>query len=270
MILVTGAHGQLGSAILRILRAQDAPAVGGSRTPAEGIHYLDFDRPEAIDLSTVETLVLVSAGYAEDDQVIARHQAVVDAAVRDGVGHIVYTSLVGAGDHLGFALAHRATERLIVQSGLRWTFLRNGIYAELIGDLLHWPDADTMESAFGEGTVTAVPREDLAEAAAVVAVAPEPHSGKIYELTGEPVAMAELAEALGAQHRSISLGEYRSRLLETEGLLDFQPPMLASIASSVRHGFLADTTDDLEGLLGRPAGSSVDVAARSASLNRPQ
>ncbi|MGJ0184962.1 NAD(P)H-binding protein [Corynebacterium glyciniphilum] len=269
MILVTGAHGQLGSAILRMLGQQGVSAVGGSRTPAERIRYLDFDRPESIDLSTVETLVLVSAGYAEDDQVIARHQAVVNAAVRDGVGHVVYTSVVGSGDHLGFALAHRATERLIARSGLRWTFLRNGIYAELIGDLLQWTDAHTVEFAFGEGTITAVPREDLAEAA-VVAASPEAHEGKIYELTGEPVDMVDLAEMLGVEHRPIGLGEYRARLLGTEGLLDFQPPMLASIASSVRHGFLADATDDVEGLLGRPAGSSIDVAARAASLNRPQ
>ncbi|MEU9060848.1 NAD(P)H-binding protein [Streptomyces sp. NPDC048430] len=90
----------------------------------------------SLDLAGVSTLVLISAGYAEDDQVVTRHAAVLDAAVRDGIGHVVYTSLTTAGDHLGFALAHRATERLVRASGLPWTILRNGLYAELFGGLL--------------------------------------------------------------------------------------------------------------------------------------
>lgn len=40
----------------------------------------------------VDTLVLVSAGTAEDDVVIRRHDNAIRAAEHDGVGHIVYTS----------------------------------------------------------------------------------------------------------------------------------------------------------------------------------
>lgn len=113
MIMVTGANGQLASLTLQELAGRGLAAVDGSRTPRAGQHHLDFDEPPGLDLTGVSTLVLVSAGYAEDDQVIARHHAALDAAARDGVGHIVYTRLTGAGDHLGFALAHRATERMI-------------------------------------------------------------------------------------------------------------------------------------------------------------
>jgi NAD(P)H dehydrogenase (quinone) len=58
---------------------------------------LDFDDHSGIDLAGVSTLVLISAGYAEDDQVIRRHAAVLHAASRDGVRHVIYTSLTGAG-----------------------------------------------------------------------------------------------------------------------------------------------------------------------------
>lgn len=80
--------------------------------------------------------------------VVARHSAVLDAAVRDGVEHVVYTSLTGAGDHLGFALDHRVTERLVEGSGPGRTVLRNGLYAELVGVLLLWAP-DSVESASG-------------------------------------------------------------------------------------------------------------------------
>lgn len=144
MIMVTGANGQLASLTLEELAARNVPALGGSRTPTAGQRHLDFDDHTSLDLSGVSTLVLVSAGYAEDDQVIARHRALLDAAVRNGVLHVVYTSLTSAGDHLGFALAHRVTETMIKATGLEWTLLRNGLYAELFGSLLTWT-ADGLE-----------------------------------------------------------------------------------------------------------------------------
>ncbi|MFB7362445.1 NAD(P)H-binding protein [Streptomyces hydrogenans] len=269
MILVTGANGNLGSATLAALRARGVPATGGSRTPGEGTRYLDFDDHGSLDLAGVSTLVLVSAGYAEDDRVVARHAAVLDAAVRDGVGHVVYTSLTTAGDHLGFALAHRATERLVRASGLPWTVLRNGLYAELFGGLLTWADG-AVESPFGEGALAAVVREDLAEAAAIVAADPTGHDGRVLDLVGSPITAGQVADRLGVPHRVIGLGEYRRRLLEeTPSLLPFQPPMLASIATGVRHGFLDGTSTDLADLLGSPPRDPLATAVAVASVTRP-
>ncbi|GAA2663227.1 NAD(P)H-binding protein [Streptomyces vastus] len=270
MILVTGANGNLGSATLAALRARGAVAKGGSRTPSEGMRRLDFDDHGGLDLAGVSDLVLISAGYAEDDQVVARHAAILDATVRDGVHHVVYTSLTGAGDHLGFALAHRVTERLVRTSGLPWTILRNGLYAELFGGLLIWA-GDGVESAFGDGALAAVAREDLADAAAIVAANPTRHSGRVYDLVGTPITARQVADRLGVPHRTISLAEYRRRLLhETPGLLPFQPPMLASIATGIRHGFLDGTAPDLTDLLDRPARDAVAMAVAAATATRPE
>ncbi|WP_149549840.1 NAD(P)H-binding protein [Streptomyces marokkonensis] len=272
MILVTGANGNLGSATLAALRARGIAATGGSRTPGEGMRRLDFDDPASLDLAGVSALVLVSAGYAEDDQVVRRHAAVLEAAVRHGVGHVVYTSLTGAGDHLGFALAHRATERLVRASGLPWTILRNGLYAELFGGLLMWagPAGDALESPFGDGALAAVARADLAEAAALVAADPARYDGRVLDLVGTPVTAGQVAGRLGVPHRTIGLGEYRRRLLEeVPGLLPFQPPMLASIATGVRHGFLDGSGPGLTDLLARPARDPLDVAAAAARATRP-
>ncbi|MGW4094674.1 hypothetical protein [Nocardia sp. NPDC004750] len=268
MILVTGASGNLASLILTELRERGADVVGGSHTAREGVRRLDFDDPAGLDLQGVPTLVLVSAGYAEDDRVVARHRVVLDAAVRDGVGHVVYTSLTAAGDHLGFALAHRATERLLTASGLAWTVLRNGLYAELFGALLTWTPRG-LESAFGTGVLAAVARQDLAAAAATVAEAPAAHAGRTYELVGEPITADDVAARLGVAHITLDLGEYRARLLASGDLLPFQPPMLASIASSVRHGFLADTGPDLRKILRRPLTDPLTVAADSVASSRP-
>ncbi len=93
-----------------------------------------------------------------------------------------------------------------------------------------------------------------------------PHRGRTLDLVGPPVTAARVADRLGVPHRGIGLGEYRRRLLdETPGLLPFQPPMLASIATGIRHGFLARTTPDLTDLLGRPARDPLAVATATAA-----
>ncbi|MFF7813647.1 NAD(P)H-binding protein [Streptomyces sp. NPDC007945] len=268
MIMVTGANGQLASLTLQELADRKVPALGGSRTPSDGQRHLDFDDPTSLDLTGVSTLVLVSAGYAEDDQVITRHRALLDAAVRDGVTHVIYTSLTGAGDHLGFALAHRATEDLVKASGLAWTILRNGLYAELFGALLTWTP-DGLESAFGDGALSAVARADLAAAAAIVAGRPAAHATKTYDLVGAPINAGDIARRLDVAHRTIGLGEYRARLLADDALLPFQPPMLASIATSIRHGFLSGSSPDLVRLLDRPLTDALAVAADTAAALRP-
>ncbi|MHA7306737.1 NAD(P)H-binding protein [Arthrobacter sp. TMN-49] len=261
MILVTGASGQLGSAIVESLEAGHVPVTRGTRTPAVGSidRHVDFDDLDTLEFTGIETLVLVSAGYAEDDVVIARHERVVAAAERDGVQHLIYTSLATEGDHLGFALAHRWTERRIQESGMRWTILRNGIYAELLGALMV-PGDGVITAPLGHGGIAAVAREDLAEAAAVVASKPEAHAGQVYDLVGSRAVTAEeAARHEGLPYEPESLAS-RRETLNTSDLLPFQPGMLLSLFSSVAHGFLAGTGSDLEGLLTRPLTNPVTVA----------
>jgi NAD(P)H dehydrogenase (quinone) len=215
---------------------------------------MDFDRPETLDFSRVSTLFLVSAGYAEDDVVIRRHGAVLEAAGRQGVKHIVYTSLSQASDHLGFALAHRWTERAVMKSGMSWTILRNGLYAELIGAL-----AATREGRitvpFGTGPISAVARADLADAAVAVLANPEAHAGVKYELSGtKPFSVVDLAERLEVSYEPTSLEAERERLTGLS-LLPFQPAMLLSISSAAIAGFLRTEASDLPKLVENPRDS---------------
>lgn len=262
MILVTGASGQLGSTIMSHLSNTSTTVVGASRQPTNSQRRMDFDVRATLDFTDVEVLIFISAGAAEDDVVIARHGAVIDAAERDGVGHVVYTSLTGAGDHLSFAMPHRWTERRLQRSSLPWTILRNGLYAELFAALAT-PHKGVIGGAFGEGRLAAVTRDDLARAAANVATDPTRHRGKIYELTGEVTIGAEdVAQSLEATYAPQSLGQVRESLDYTPGLLPFQPPMLLSLHSAIAHGFLDKTSPDLRHLLGE-APTDPMVAFRS-------
>ncbi len=250
MILVTGASGQLASTLVSAARASGVAVISASRSP-NADRQMDFDRPETLDFSGVETLFLTSAGYAEDDVVIRRHGAVVAAAREHGVRHIVYSSLSNGSDHLGFALAHRWTEKTIKDSGLAWTILRNGLYAELIGSLAA-PSDGSISAPFGQGRISAVARADLAAAALAVLKSPAAHAGRSYELSGETAfSVSDIAQSLRVSYTPSSFDAERERLSQLP-LLAFQAPMLMSIYAAATGGFLETQQTDLKDLVSLP------------------
>jgi NAD(P)H dehydrogenase (quinone) len=263
MILVTGATGALGQLVTTKLAGRDDVVLGtrAPRSPAE--RHLDFDDPSSLDLTGVDTLLLISAGYGEDDVVVARHEAVITAAEKAGVGHVVYTSLSGDGDHLTYALAHRWTERRLRQSSLGWTVLRNGLYAEFLAAVAAPGPDGTIAAPLGGGRLAAVAREDLAEAAALVATAAERHAGRVYELVGEEaLGGADLAAAVGGAYEPESLARTREALIGAGQALPFQVPMLMSTYSAISGGFLDGTGVErgtLRTLLGRAPQSALDA-----------
>ncbi|MFC2780342.1 MULTISPECIES: NAD(P)H-binding protein [Actinomyces] len=271
MIMVTGASGRFSSAVLAELRARGIPAVGGSRTPSAGQRHVDFSIPDSLDFNGVDTLLLVPAGAQEDDRQVAFNRAAVEIAVRDGVSHLVYTSLTGAGDHLSMALPHRVTERIIMASGMTWTILRNGVYAEILGAPLSWEkhgEALRIVSPLGGGAVAAVARQDLACAAASVLSDPGRHERKVYDLVGSrAVSTADVTGHLSCEVRDISLGEYR-QLLAEGGMPAFRQSLMLSIASVIRYGFLARTGDDLPYLLGRESTDPLSAAVKAVVERR--
>ncbi|MBA4863876.1 NAD(P)H-binding protein [Streptomyces sp. PSKA54] len=274
MILLTGTSGGLGTLIAQGLAGRDDVTLG-SRAPAPGsparpTRRVDFDDPSSLveGFAGVDTLLMVSAGYGEDDVVIARHEAAVSAAERAGVEHVVYTSVSGSGDHLAYALPHRWTERRLRRSGLNWTILRNGLYAELLTGLAA-PDADGVITApLGEGRLAAVAREDLADAAVRVLADPAKHAGRVHELVGEePLGGAELAAAVSGTYRPETLADARARIAAT-GAEPFQVPMLVGTYSAIAAGFMEETGSELRELLARAPRRAVDVYASGIRRQR--
>ncbi|MFJ1702630.1 NAD(P)H-binding protein [Kitasatospora sp. NPDC088346] len=268
MILVTGAAGALGTLIAQQLTGRE-DIVLGTRDPGQSAdparaRRIDFDHPDtlAAGFDGVDVLLMISAGYGEDDTVIARHAAALDAAEKAGVRHVVYTSLTAAGDHLPYALPHRWTERRLRESTMDWTILRNGLYAELLGQIAA-PAADGRITApLGDGRLAAVARADLAEAAVRVALDAPAHAGRSYELVGEQaIGGADLAEAHGphVSYQPGTLAQARA-LMAGFGAEPFQIPMLVGTCSAIAAGFLAATGGDLRDLLGRAPRSALAAA----------
>jgi len=206
MLAVTGSTGELGGRVARGLAATGVPQLLVVRDPSrapelEGAEvrvassYGDRDGMAAA-LDGAETLYFVSGEEARDR--LDQHRAVVDAAAAAGVERIVYTSFVGAGPDSVFTLArhHHATEEAVRERGLRFTFLRSGMYLDFM-PFFAGPQG-VIRGPAGEGRFAPVARDDLADAAVAVLRSAGEHDGRTYELTGpELLTLAEVAARLG-------------------------------------------------------------------------
>lgn len=273
MILVTGTSGGLGGLILEGLRAQpDLEVVAGTRSgDGSTARRIDFDDPSTLTdgFHGVDVLVFISAGYAEDDVVFARHQAVVNAATAAGVRHVIYTSLAGSASHATIAVPHRWTESQLSAAPFGTTILRNGLYPDIPVGLAAAAAQSTAETGifaapFGTGRISVVTKQDLADIAVRVAAETDRdlrggthpnHTARIYELEGVfsisgPEIAAVLAESLGrpVEYQDIPLSDLRSGL-NTSGLEPYQIGHTISLFANLKAGFLESTSSDVQSLL---------------------
>ncbi|MEY9926219.1 uncharacterized protein YbjT (DUF2867 family) [Catenulispora sp. GP43] len=291
MILVTGVSGSLGGLILEGLSGlDDVRTVAGTRS-GDGVaaRRVDFDDPGSLPAAFqgVDVLVVVSAGYAEDDVVYARHGAVADAAAAAGVRHLIYTSLAASGESMTIALPHRWSEARFASGPYTTTMLRNGLYTEVpvglaAAGVVRAAATGVFAAPFGQGRLSVVAKQDLADAAVRVAAESDRdlaagrasrHADRGYELEGDTaVGGADLArilaEVLGrpVAYHAASLAETRAAL-EGGGPEPYQITHALSLFSNVIAGRAEAAGSDLPGLLDaapRPVRAAIAEAVTEA------
>jgi NAD(P)H dehydrogenase (quinone) len=268
-IVVTAATGQLGHGVVEHLLARGVPAeeilATARRAEAlaelesQGVRVatLDYEDVDAGVLSAGDVLLLVS-GNAVGSRV-GQHGNVITAAVEAGVARIVYTSAPAADESdLILAPEHKATEQLIRDSGLRFTFLRNGWYTEnYLQSFAQARDTGKVVASVGDGKVASAARSDYAEAAAV-ALSTEGHEGAVYELSGDHAwgldeLAAAFADRLGrpVSYEAVSPDEHLE-ILRGAGLDEGTAGFVVGLDQNIRAGLLGVTTGELSTLIGRP------------------
>lgn len=259
-IAVTGSTGAVGGGVARLLADAGLPlrllARDPSRAPelpgSTAVRSSFADPGDALD--GVSLLLMVSA--AENEDRLAEHVSMVEAAARAGVEHVVYTSFVGASPTATFTLArdHAATEEAIRASGMGWTFLRDDLYLDFVPAMLG--DDGAIRGPAGTGRAAIVAREDVARAAAAVLRAPEEHLGATYELTGpEALTFDEIAAVLTAAGRPAvfvdeTLEEARASR-QRWNAPDWQLDAWISTYTAVAAGEMQHVSPDVERLTGR-------------------
>ncbi|WP_254412646.1 SDR family oxidoreductase [Dyadobacter diqingensis] len=271
MIFLTGASGNLGSAVLeRLLKLVPANKVAAlDRNPnrakilkQKGISVFIgeyADKASLLDaLKGVEKLLLVSGN---GENALGEHKNVIDAAKESGVKHIYYT-----GGALNKNVQHSqlgpltdsyiTTENYIIESGLTYTIFQNGLYAETIPYFIGEQVLETgISFPAGEGKSSFAKRAEMGEAIANV-LASEGHENKTYLLTTLPsYSFREIAEILSelsgknVSYTSPEPEEYEAQLKEY-GVSDSDIWYSLLLAAIIKNNEYNITDSDLEKLLG--------------------
>ncbi|MFI5697169.1 NAD(P)H-binding protein [Kribbella sp. NPDC051586] len=264
MILVTGATGTIGSELVRQLVARDIPVRGMTRRELPGFVQADFDDPESLRKAIVgvDAVFLLSA---PGPWVPDHDEAMVAAAVDGGVPRIVKLSAIGSTGEGRPASWHAAGESAVRDSGLAWTILRPAGFAS---NVLRWLPAiragQPIPNQTGDGGHGFVDPRDVAAvaAAALVSVSVSgDHDGQTYTLTGPellsvPDQVAIMSDVLGRALRVVDVPlEVYAEQLRAAGLDEAVVSVALRGATLVRDGGERTLTDDVERVLGRPAGT---------------
>lgn len=285
--LITGATGILGSQIVQYLlktlpASQVAVLVRNPEKATElknlGVEIRKGDYHQADSLPAalegIEKLLLISSSDFNDR--FGQHKNVIDAAVNAGVSHIFYTSVTlrnpGESTIRPLLYSHFETEDYIKSTGLAYTFLRNGLYQEVIP--MFTGEAVLQTGIFfpsGEGKVAFASRSDLAEATATLLTAPDT-AGKVFALTGKQAySFGEVAQLLiKLSGKDVPFVSPSSELYENT-LRSFSIPegiitMSTLFASSIQNGDFEEENTTLEELLGRPEKSMENFLRETYSL----
>ena len=267
MILVTGATGNVGGAVLEQLVQAGHEVRVLVRDPnklgpvGEEVSVVkgDLAKPETLDaaFAGADKMFLVCTG----GDLLTLADNAVDAAKKAGVKHIVLLSSASViGEHeTTIGRWHRELEAKIKASGIAWTMLQPGAFAS---NALMWAHTLKAQGAVfqptGDGKTTPIDARDIAEVGVKALTSPG-HEGKSYPLSGpEALSAAEqvakISAALGRPLKFVDIPEAAAReQMERAGMPEVFIRAMSEVWSMIKSGHGTETTSMVEALLGHKA-----------------
>ena len=265
-VLVTGASGNVGRAVVASLSALGVPFVAANTDPDRlrktlGPNVtcvkLDLERPETYDepLKGIRGLFLLRPPKIAN--VRSTLNVLVDHAIRAGVNHVTFLSVEGADRQP--LVPHHAVERHLLSLDISSTILRPGFFAQNLGDAYRRDIAERRELYVpaGQGRVAFVDVRDVGEIAARSFVEPALRRAAFTLTGGKAVTFDEVAEILTkilgtpCRYRPASIFGYCGHLRRQD-----YPWMQIAVQTilhvGLRYGNAAKVDPTLQRLLGRP------------------
>ncbi|MCU1693519.1 MAG: hypothetical protein JWM64_2610 [Frankiales bacterium] len=272
MILVTGATGNVGGALVAQLSRAGVPARALVRSPSRADDLRGYDVDLAIGsyedpaslgaaLDGVDRVFLVSPG----SPVMADQELAVVAAVQAHApeAHVVKLAAAGVdapgGTGVRFLQLHRQVVQGLADSGLASTVLAPGSFMQnLLGQAGSVQEQSVVRAAVGDGAVSHVDVRDVAAVAAHVLTS-DGHEGATYTITGpEALTYAQVAETLSrvlgreVRFEDVEPAQYRASLVSA-GVPEWTVDGLLELGEVYRSGGAAGVTDEVQKATGSPA-----------------
>lgn len=272
MILITGATGHLGTAVvdqlLKNTNANNIVALARDENKATSlkergaeVRIGNFDDTTSLDkaMKGIEKVLLIST--ADPDR-LQQHKNVVDAAKKASVKFIAYTSVpledLNSAAAKSLLESHFQTEDYIKASGLTYAFLRNNIYADMIPIYVGEKVFETgVYLPAGIGKLPFALRREMGEGTANLLLYSEQHQNKTYDITNnELYSFEDIAKVLSElsgktiTYTNADLDEFTKTLKERNIPEHFIFIFTAFLTDFKNHQY-EKATNDLEELLGR-------------------
>ena len=133
---------------------------------------------------------------------VEQHRKVIEACKKAGVKHVTYTSFFGAdreGYHQYVLPDHRATEKMLRESGISFNIMRNNLYMEnylTTSVMLAMLSNNVWGTTAGEGKVTSIAKDDSARCGAALLLG-NGEPGQAYDLTSTiPLSQREICSMI--------------------------------------------------------------------------
>lgn len=271
-VLVTGGTGKTGRRAVALLRERGVETRAASRSGDTLFDWTDRTTWQAA-LDGVDAVYIVPLDTSPSPT-----PAFVEQAVASGVRRLVLLSARGVDVPGYFGCSsevggpHTEGEAAVRSSGVTWTILRPGWFAQNFseGVFLDGVRAGELALPTGDGTAAFIDADDIA-AVAVAALTEDGHDGELYELSG-PRALGiaevldEIAEVTGehAVYVPVEESAYRAGLV-AQGLPEEEAALWTDAMTPIRTSQEAPVTDGVRRALGRPPRDIGDFARDAAA-----
>jgi uncharacterized protein YbjT (DUF2867 family) len=264
MVLITGATGNVGREVVKLILDEGGHVAAVSRNPAAAslpakARVIKGDPSQPQSLATafngIEAVLLsprALAGAAKEFVTLAASSGVRRAVVLSAL-----TVQYGGGLRR-FADEFQAVEDAVKHSGLEWTLLRSADYASNTKAWIPQIQAgDVVRGAYGEAKTSTVHERDVA-AVAARALLDAIHAGETYVLTG-PHSLTQrdkvraIGQAIGRdlKWQEVPADQIRQAMLARGLPADVPDRMLGYLADSVERP--GPSSDTVQQILGRRA-----------------
>jgi NAD(P)H dehydrogenase (quinone) len=283
MILVTGATGQLGTAVVQNLLkktpgnqiaalVRDKSKAADFKEQGVNIRVGNYDDPASLETSMqgIEKVLLI-AGTDEANRV-RQHQDVVNAAKKAGVNGIAYTSRTLKDTNTmtnKLMMGHFQTEDLLKDSGLAYAIFRNVLYMDAIPQFVgpNVLDTGVISLPTGQGRVAFALRSEMGEALANWLLEGQ-CDNQIHKFTADRSwSFADIATTLstlsGKEIKYNAIGDsIFVDQLKARGTPEMMFARILGFLTDIKNGQEDEVSPDLERWLGRkPASLEVGLKA---------
>lgn len=275
MLLVTGANGQLGTAVIQnLLKKTSASQIAALvrdeskasvlKEKGVDIRVGNYDDTTSLDqaMQGIETVLLIAG--TDEEKRLRQHRNVVNATKKAGVQCVAYTSrsLKDRNTLVNKLMeGHFQTEDCIKECGLSYALFRNVLYMNTIPQFVGERVLDTgIYLPTGQGRVPFALRSEMGEAIANALLGSD-CSNQVYKLTGsesysfENVA-ATLTDLSGKEvgYTPIEKSAFEAQMKE-RGVPEMMIERVTGFLTDIKNGQEDEVSSDLENLLGQKPAS---------------